>query len=285
MEARQAVVEPAHERLSIARQGGLWGRSRSEYYCRPQAVSEADLACRRRMDEIFMQHPFFGSRRLRNELAEQGRPLGRNHVWPHDATDGTGNDLPEEASEFVQSGASRLPVSSPRPGECAAGPSLVQLHHLHPAATELCVPGDDKGLVQPPGAGVRMAGVVAARLVPQRLAGGAGAVTAGDPQPGPGKPVPDGGVHPGTARCRGWAFDHLLIVRAEDIVRGGVPPGVRAPLRRPRPPGRTFQVPQLGRPCPAPRRRGKRRAMRRQRRYGLRLALRCRRPGRRRDPP
>jgi len=105
IEARQAVVEPAHERLSITRQGGRLGRSRSAYYCRPQAVSEADLACRRRMDEIFMQHPFFGSPPLRNELAEQGRPLGRNHVRPHDATDGTGNDLPEEASEFVQSGA------------------------------------------------------------------------------------------------------------------------------------------------------------------------------------
>ena len=32
------------------------------------------------MDEVFTQRPYFGSRRLRDELASQGHPLGRDHV-------------------------------------------------------------------------------------------------------------------------------------------------------------------------------------------------------------
>jgi len=74
------MVEPAHERLSIARQCELLALSRSGYYYRPQAMSEADLECMRRMDEIFTKRPYFGSRRLRDELTEQGHALGRDHV-------------------------------------------------------------------------------------------------------------------------------------------------------------------------------------------------------------
>lgn len=80
LETRRAVVEPAHERLSIARQCALLGLSRSAYYYQPQPVSEEDLACMRLMDETFTQRPFFGSRRLRDELAAQGHPIGRDHV-------------------------------------------------------------------------------------------------------------------------------------------------------------------------------------------------------------
>jgi hypothetical protein len=39
-------------------------------------VSEADLACRRRMDEIFMQHPFFGSPRYGTSWPSSGAPSG-----------------------------------------------------------------------------------------------------------------------------------------------------------------------------------------------------------------
>jgi putative transposase len=32
------------------------------------------------LDEVFTEHPYFGSRRLRDELAAQGHPQGRDHV-------------------------------------------------------------------------------------------------------------------------------------------------------------------------------------------------------------
>lgn len=56
------------------------GISRSAYYYRPEGPSEEDLACMRILDEVFTRHPYYGSRRLRDELAAQGHPLGRDHV-------------------------------------------------------------------------------------------------------------------------------------------------------------------------------------------------------------
>lgn len=73
-------MEPAHEGISIARQCALLGLSRSAYYYQPQPMSDEDLRCMRLLDEIFTRRPFFGSRRLRDELIAQGHPLGRDHV-------------------------------------------------------------------------------------------------------------------------------------------------------------------------------------------------------------
>jgi len=73
-------VEPECEGLSIVRQCELLGLSRSGYYYRRQSVSEEDLQCMRQLDETFTKRPYFGSRRLRDDLAEQGYPIGRDHV-------------------------------------------------------------------------------------------------------------------------------------------------------------------------------------------------------------
>jgi len=53
------------------------GLSRSAYYYQPQPVSDEDLRCMRLLDEIFTRRPFFGSRRLRDELIAQGHAAGR----------------------------------------------------------------------------------------------------------------------------------------------------------------------------------------------------------------
>lgn len=73
-------MEPKREALSVRRQCELLGISRSAYYYRPAGVSEEDLVCMRRLDEVFTKHPYFGSRRLRDELSARGHPLGRDHV-------------------------------------------------------------------------------------------------------------------------------------------------------------------------------------------------------------
>ena len=74
------MVEPGDEALSIGRQCALLGLSRSAYYYRPRAVSDADLQCMRRIDETFTQRPYFGSRRLRDDLVAHGHAIGRDHV-------------------------------------------------------------------------------------------------------------------------------------------------------------------------------------------------------------
>jgi len=74
------MVEPNYTALSIVRQCELLELSRSAYYYRPVDVSAEDLECMRVMDEVFTKRPFFGARRLRDELREQGHTIGRGHV-------------------------------------------------------------------------------------------------------------------------------------------------------------------------------------------------------------
>lgn len=73
VEQRRALVEPGHESISITRQCALLGISRSGYYYQPREVSSADVDCMRAMDEIYTKRPFYGARRLRNDLRARGR--------------------------------------------------------------------------------------------------------------------------------------------------------------------------------------------------------------------
>ena len=68
------------ERLSIQKQVRLLGLSRSSFYYRPREVSEADLKLMRQIDELHLEHPFAGSRLLRDMLARRGLQVGRKHV-------------------------------------------------------------------------------------------------------------------------------------------------------------------------------------------------------------
>jgi putative transposase len=54
--------------LSLRRQCQLLGLARSSYYWRPRAANPATLALLRRLDEVYIQRPFFGSRRMAVEL-------------------------------------------------------------------------------------------------------------------------------------------------------------------------------------------------------------------------
>jgi putative transposase len=73
------MIDPAHP-LPIVRQTQLLELSRSSVYYRPQPTSDADLALMRRIDEIHLEHPFAGSRMLRDLLRREGFQVGRKHV-------------------------------------------------------------------------------------------------------------------------------------------------------------------------------------------------------------
>ncbi len=53
---------------------------RSSLYYQPKPVSDADLSLMRRMDELHLQHPFLGARRLAQMLLREGFKVGRRHV-------------------------------------------------------------------------------------------------------------------------------------------------------------------------------------------------------------
>jgi putative transposase len=63
--------------LPLTRQVGLLRLSRSSAYYLPRPVPPARLAVMRRIDELHLEHPFAGSRMLRDLLRREGLTIGR----------------------------------------------------------------------------------------------------------------------------------------------------------------------------------------------------------------
>jgi putative transposase len=77
MSKRRAQIHTEHT-LSKRRRCELLDVARSTAYYRPEARDEEDLTLMRLIDEIHLQWPFYGSRRIRDELQERGHNLNRN---------------------------------------------------------------------------------------------------------------------------------------------------------------------------------------------------------------
>ena len=73
------MIDRTHA-LPVTRQAEVLKLSRSSVYYRPWPVSPADLAIMRRIDELHLDHPFAGSRMLRDLLVGEGVEIGRQHV-------------------------------------------------------------------------------------------------------------------------------------------------------------------------------------------------------------
>ena len=77
---RRAMVERPGETLSVRRQCALLNLARSGVY-RPGPVTGADdLAMMRRIDELHLKWPFYGSRRMVFELNQAGHGINRKRV-------------------------------------------------------------------------------------------------------------------------------------------------------------------------------------------------------------
>ena len=79
---KRGCIEPEHSELSISRQCGLIALPRTSYYRQPDTVGESaeNLGLMRLIDEEYMRHPFYGSRKLRNYLRRQGHKVNRKRV-------------------------------------------------------------------------------------------------------------------------------------------------------------------------------------------------------------
>jgi putative transposase len=73
------MIDRNHE-LPIKRQAELLNISRGSVYYQPEPISDIDLALMRRIDELHLEHPFAGSRMLRDMLRREGLEVGRRHV-------------------------------------------------------------------------------------------------------------------------------------------------------------------------------------------------------------
>lgn len=82
MEEKRRCIEPGNPKLSIVRQCELIDLSRASYY-RGSAVEEAsaqNLELMRLIDEEYTRHPFYGTRKMRDWLNQQGHRVNRKRV-------------------------------------------------------------------------------------------------------------------------------------------------------------------------------------------------------------
>ena len=77
---RLKMIARPHPQFSIIEQCALLKVPRSTLYYKPEPVSDEELKLMRRIDEIYTKWPFYGSRRLVEELRGEGHIVNRERV-------------------------------------------------------------------------------------------------------------------------------------------------------------------------------------------------------------
>ena len=74
------MIERGRPSVSISRQCELVQVSRSSVYYVAKPITTEELELRRRIDEIYLEHPFMGSRQIARTLGRRGVLVNRKHV-------------------------------------------------------------------------------------------------------------------------------------------------------------------------------------------------------------
>ena len=168
------MVDREHPSLSVVRQCRLLAVSRSTLYYRPLGESAETLALMRRIDELYLKYPFYGSRQMVRHLAREGVAVGRHRV----------RRLMRLLGLEAIYRKPRTTVANP---EHRVYPYLLRGLtiersnqvwcadiDLHPGAGRVLLPGGDHGLGEPTGAGVAGVQHVGHLLLPGGVGGGYG---------------------------------------------------------------------------------------------------------------
>ena len=98
----------------------------------PAPVSADDLAVMRRIDELYLATPFYGSRRMVAVLRRDGWAVNRKRVRRLMRLMGLEAIYQKPNTSRRASGAQGVSLSVARPGDRPAEPGVVRGHHLHP---------------------------------------------------------------------------------------------------------------------------------------------------------
>src|SRR5690554_5821994 len=80
-EVRRGMIEPDHPRLSVVQQCKLLSISRSSFYYTPKGETAQNLDLMRRIDEQFLETPFFGVRQMTWHLRNDGHLVNEKRIW------------------------------------------------------------------------------------------------------------------------------------------------------------------------------------------------------------
>ncbi len=88
------MVEQENKGLPLSQQADLLGLSRSSLYYQPGSPSEKEIRIKHRIDEIYTQYPFYGSRRIHQQLRREGEVVGENTIAKYMREMGIADYLP-----------------------------------------------------------------------------------------------------------------------------------------------------------------------------------------------
>ena len=190
------MVDPQHAGLSITRQCRLVSITRSSFYYASRGDSPLNLRLMRRIDEQFLETPFYGSRQMTRWLRRQGDMVSRKRVrrlmrllGVHALFQRPRTSQPHPAHRIY-------PYLLRDLADHAAEPRVVHGCHLHSPAAGLSVPGCRDGLGEPQGAVLAPVQHARCALLRRGLARGARALwPSGDLQQRPGQPIHQRRLH------------------------------------------------------------------------------------------
>ena len=200
------MVDPDDVALSLTRQCRLVSIARSSFYYEGKDESLFNVQLRRRIDEQFLETPFYGSRQMTRWLLRQGARVSRKRVRRLMRRLGPAGGRPTAQDISAAPGAPDLPVPAARSGDHAAESGVVLGRDVHFADARLSLSGRGHGLGKPEG--LVLAAVEHARveLLCRGIGRGARPLrSARDLQYRPGKPIHEPGLH---RRPQGRRYPH-----------------------------------------------------------------------------
>ena len=195
MTPRRELVEP-NAPLSMRWQCELLGVNRSSLYYESVEPDGEQLALMRRMDELHLKHPFFGSRMMTQTLKAEGSAVNRKRVQRLMRLMGLESTAPKPNTSKPAPEPRRIPLSTEESDGFSDQSGVGRRHHIHPDGARCRIPGGGHRLVF--AAGARLALV---QHVGDDLLRGGSERSCGtlplprDIQHGPGLSVHLGGVH------------------------------------------------------------------------------------------
>lgn len=82
-ERRLALISPGDPELTLSAQTELLNLNRTSLYYQPKGPSKETIVIRHKIDEIFTEFPYYGSRRITAALIDQGIGISRPTVQKH----------------------------------------------------------------------------------------------------------------------------------------------------------------------------------------------------------
>jgi putative transposase len=82
-EERACLVEREGGEIPLIQQVELLSISRSSVYYQPKEPSSEEIAIKHRIDELYTQYPFYGSRRIAKQMKREGVLINRKAVQRH----------------------------------------------------------------------------------------------------------------------------------------------------------------------------------------------------------